>query len=224
MTLASAQAHAASLPFTEGFDAGTSGWLNNGSISLAYVASGGADGGGHVATEFNFVGQVVGGQGPVLFRGNASASGGGFVGDWIADGVATLTAWVRHDSDVPLSYFARFAGPGGFPGAIAVDFAPVLASSGPDGWTRIEFAISPASPQFVSFEGSDFATVFSDVDRVQIGVSIPAGLAGVDRVIHFDLDSVAITPEPAGLSLALLSLGTLGARRAGRRIPGRGSA
>jgi hypothetical protein len=207
-SLAAADVWAASLPFTENFASDASGWLDNASGSLTYSAAGGQEGGGYVSTEFNFVGSTAGGQGPVLFRGNASASGGAFVGNWLGDGVALLTAWVRHDASVPLNYFARFAAPAGFPGAIAIDFSPISASTGPDGWTEVQFAIAPG-PHFVSFEGSDFTTVFSSVGRVQIGVSIPAGLAGVDQVVHFDLDSVAITPEPAALGLFALALGAL---------------
>jgi hypothetical protein len=213
---------AASVPFVEGFDTGTSGWLDNASSSLSFVASGGQDG-GYVATQFNFVGSSAGGQGPVLFRGNATASGGAFTGNWIIDGVGTLSAWVRHDADVPLTYFARFATPAGFPGAIAIDFTPVASSAGPDGWTRIDFAIDPASTQFVSFEGSDFASVFSSVGRVQIGVSIPAALAGVDRVVRFDLDTVGIAaaaPEPASCAALLALLGALALRRAGASLGG----
>jgi hypothetical protein len=217
LVLAATQADAASVPFTEGFDSSASGWTDNASSSLTFNGSGGqADGGGYVSTTFNFVGQVAGGQGPVLFRatnGTPGASGNAFVGNWLTDGVTKLTAWVRHDSDVPLNYFARFANPAGFPGAVAAVFTPVLASTGPDGWTQIQFAISPSNPQFVSFEGSDFATVFGNVGRVQIGVSIPAALAGVDRVIHFDLDSVAITPEPALLGLVLVAGAAVAARR-----------
>jgi hypothetical protein len=216
LVLGAAQADAASVPFTERFDSTNSGWTDNASTSLTFTGSGGqADGGGYVSTTFNFVGQVAGGQGPVLFRatnGTPGASGNAFVGNWLTEGVTELTAWVRHDSDVPLNYFARFAAPTGFPGAVAVQFAPVLASSGPDGWTQIQFAIFPGNPQFVSFEGSDFTTVFGNVGRVQIGVSIPAGLAGVDRVIHFELDSVTITPEPALLGLVLVVGAALAAR------------
>jgi len=214
LTVTAAQARAATIPFTEGFDASASGWLNNASGPLNHVGSGGQDGGGYVATEFNFVDQVVGGQGPVLFRGNATASGAAFTGNWISDGVGTLSAWVRHDSEIPLNYFARFAAPAGFPGAIAIDFTPVAAATGSDGWTELQFAISPSSPQFVSFEGSDFATIFSNVGRVQFGVSVPAG---VDRVIHFELDSVRISgaaPEPAALGLVLLAASSLFVRRA----------
>lgn len=207
-------AGAATLPFTEAFSADASGWLDNASGSLTHAASGGQDGGGFVSTQFNFVGSTAGGQGPVLFRGNATASGGAFTGNWLTDGVATLSAWVRHDSDVPVNFFARFVAPAGFPGAIATVSTPVAASGD---WTQIAISISPSNPQFVSFEGSDFAAIFSSIGRVQIGASIPTALAGVDRVVHFDLDSVSIegaVPEPTALTVFGLGLAALALRRA----------
>jgi hypothetical protein len=215
-TVAPSHAGAATLPFTEGFSANASGWLDNASGALTHSASGGQDGAGFVSTQFNFLGSTAGSQGPVLFRGNASASGGAFTGNWLTDGVATLSAWVRHDADIPINSFARFAAPAGFPGAIAAVFTPVAPGSN---WTRISVQINPSNPQFVSFEGSDFNAIFASIGRVQIGASIPAALAGVDRVVHFDLDSVSIAgavPEPSALAVLGLVIGGLAARRAFR--------
>jgi hypothetical protein len=61
----------------------------------------------------------------------------------------------------------------------------------------------------VSFEGSTFDTVFSNVGIVQVGASIPSSLAGVDQVVHFDLDRVSIrgVPEPGPAALLALGLG-----------------
>jgi hypothetical protein len=212
-TVAPSHAGAATLPFMETFGANASGWLDNASGSLTYTASGGQDGAGFVSTQFNFLGSTAGGQGPVLFRANASASGGAFTGNWLTDGVATLTAWVRHDADVPVNFFARFATPAGFPGAIAAVFTPVIPGSS---WTQISVQISASNPEFVSFEGFDFNTIFSSIGRVQIGASIPSALAGVDRVVHFELDSVSIAgavPEPSALAVLGLAVGGLAARR-----------
>ena len=214
-----APVRAATLPFDEEFSAGDSGWrANNNQVgSLGWSASGGADGGGYVSTSFNFVSSTAGAQGPVLFRGPASASGGAFVGNWIAQGVAELSFYARTDATVPVNFFARFVWPVGFPGAIAVSFTPV--SGLPAGeWTKLTFAISASNPQFVSFEGSDFNTVFSSVGTVQIGVAIPTSLAGVDQAIGFSVDDVAIraaVPEPsaAALSGAALGLAILAGRR-----------
>lgn len=209
-------ASAATVPFTEGFTSGASSWRGNpnsaGSLD-AWTATGGADGGGFVSEGFNFLSSSVGAQGPVIFRGPASASGGAFVGSWIADTVREVSVYVRHDAPVAIDFFARFASPMGFPGAIAAGATSVQ----PGQWTRLSFAIDRASPQWVSFEGSDFDTVFGSIGAVQVGVSIPAALAGVDQVVHFDLDSVSIVPEPASTGLlSLAALALLGATRRGR--------
>ena len=212
-------ARAATIPFSEEFAAGDSGWRanNNAPGSLTWSASGGADGGGYVATSFNFVSSTAGGQGPVLFRGPASASGGAFVGNWLTEGVLEFSFFARTDSAVPLNFFARFVNPAGFPGAVAVNFTPVAVL--PAGaWTQLVFAIDPSNPQFVSFEGSSFAAVFGSIGTVQIGVGIPTPLAGVDQAVSFAIDGVSIrgVPEPSAAALSVLSLAlaALAARRA----------
>jgi hypothetical protein len=206
LALPAAVAGAATVPFTEEFSADASSWRGNpnsaGSLD-AWSASGGADGGGFVSESFNFVGSTFGAQGPVIFRGPSSASGGAFTGNWIADAVHEVSVYVRHDAPVPITFFARFASPMGFPGAIAVDSSSVAAGE----WTELTFLIDPASPQWVSFEGSDFATVFSSIGIVQIGAVIPEALAGVDQAVRFDLDRVSLRGVPEAAGLGLLGLG-----------------
>lgn len=209
-----ASGSAATIPFTEEFSANDSNWRANDNIpgSLTWKATGGADGGGYVSTTFNFVSSTPGAQGPVLFRGHGSAdaSGDAFVGNWLTEGVDEFSIWVRTDSTVPVNFFARFASPQAFPGAIAVAFTSV-ASSGD--WTKLVFAIDPSNPQFVSFEGSSFNAVFGNIGNVQVGVSIPTVLAGVDQVVRFDLDGVGIVPEPPALTLVLATVAALAVRR-----------
>jgi hypothetical protein len=206
-------AGAATVPFTEEFTTSNSSWRGNpnsvGSLD-GWSATGGADGGGFVSEGFNFVGSVFGAQGPVIFRGPASASGGAFAGNWIADAVREVSVYVRHDAPVAIDFFARFASPMGFPGAISAGTVSVA----PGEWTRLTFAIDPASAQWVSFEGSDFAAVFASIGTVQIGATTPAALAGVDQLVHFDLDAVSIVPEPASMAL----LGLVGLALAGVRL------
>ena len=206
-------AGAATVPFTEDFTASDGSWRGNpnavGSLD-GWSATGGADGGGYVSEGYNFVSSVFGQQGPVIFRGPASASGGSFAGNWIADAVREVTVYVRHDAPVPIDFFARFASPMGFPGAIA----GANVSVAPGVWTELTFAIDPTSSQWQSFEGSDFATVFSSIGTVQIGATTPEALAGIDLVVHFDLDSVSIVPEPASVAL-LAQCGQHGARTVG---------
>jgi hypothetical protein len=115
---------------------------------------------------------------------------------------------VRNNAPAPVNFFARFVSPAGFPGAVAVEFAPVL----PGAWTEITIPIDPANPQFISFETSDFNTIFSSIGRIQVGVQVPASLAGNPGSFSFDLDQVSIVPEPASVML-LMGLGVLGLRR-----------
>jgi hypothetical protein len=206
-TAFTAPAWAVIVPFTEDFVNGVASWRDTtGTNLLTWQPAGGSDGGAFATGSFNFVNQAAGAT-PVVFRGNSDASGGAFVGNWISAGVTQAGYVVRHDAGVPLTFFARFANPNNFPGATAIVFAPV-----PSGvWTPLTFAIDPASPQFISFETTDFNTVFSSIGRLQFGVSVPASLAGVDRAVSFDLDNVSIVPAPG--ALALLAFAGLAAGR-----------
>lgn len=197
-------AFAAVVPFTESFDTNDAGWLNNTSGTPTYSATGGPGGAAFISESHNFVGNVNNDT-IVLFRGNSSnnASGDAFVGDWITDGVSSFSFDLRHNFSAPVTLFARFASPAGFPGGVAVAFAPVT----PNTWTNVSFDISPSNPAFVSFEGSNFNTVFSNIGIVQVGVFVTPGVAGVDQNADFDLTNVSIVPEPT--SLALIGLGGL---------------
>lgn len=201
------QAMAATVPFEEPFVSDSAGWLNApGTLPLDWVASGGSDTAGYSQTTFNFVNTAETGpmdQGPVIFRGGPGASGSAFVGDWLTEGVTAFSFYVRHDAAAPLNVFARLASPIGFPGAIGVDFTPAL----PNVWTQITIPIVDSLPPFVSYEGSNFNTVFSNIGDIRIGVNAPAGVAGVDTDVTFDLDQVSIVPEPA--SMILLAGGAL---------------
>lgn len=110
---------------------------------------------------------------------------------------------------MPLTIFSRVATEVNFPGAAAVELAPV-----PSGvWTTITFAIEPGS--WVMEGPFPFTSVFTGVGNVQIG-AIPGSLGNVDQVVTFDIDKVSITPMPGTLALAA-PLGVLGARRRRRR-------
>lgn len=207
VTASVASTFAATVPYTESFGADASNWRNSaGAANATYVSAGGSDGGGFVQQAFSFGGFNVGDT-PVMVRGqsNFGSSGNNFFGNWLTEGVTEFHAYVRHDAPVPINFFARFArNPA--PGAVAVAFAPVL----PNTWTEITIGIDPANPQFVSFEGSDFGFVFSDIQRLQLGVSVPAGLPSTASY-NFDFDQISITPEPS--SLVLLLLGAIATRR-----------
>ncbi len=199
---------AAVVPFTEDFVADNAAWKDAVNTDLGFVAAGGPDGSGYVTGTFDFQAQADGAT-PVLLRGQDGfdSSSDAFVGNWIADGVTGFSTYVRHNAAVPLTFFTRFVSPFNFPGGVALDFAPVL----PNTWTKITFDISAASPQFISFESSDFNTVFSNIGNVQLGVSVPTALAGSTTVVTFDLDQPTITPEPA--TAGLMTVGALLALR-----------
>ena len=205
-----ASVQAAVVPFTEDFSADNANWKDPASADLSFVAAGGPDASGFVTTAFSFAGAAEGDT-PVLLRGqgNFDASGDAFVGDWTSEGVTTFSAWVRHDAPFPLTYFARFASPINFPGAVAINFAPVL----PNTWTKISFDISALNPQFVTFEGADFNSVFGNVGNVQLGVSVSAALAGYTPAVTLGLDQPTITPEPATFGLMALGAWALPRRR-----------
>ncbi|MCP4952172.1 MAG: PEP-CTERM sorting domain-containing protein [Proteobacteria bacterium] len=189
--------------FTETFDADNADWGNQASAPVSHDAA------GFITTSGAFPDL---GQG-VLFRGQDEfflpdqngSSGGAFNGNWIADGVSQLSVDVRHNAPVPLSFFTRFSTPFNFPGATAVRFVPVM----PNQWTTLSFNIAPnppfGAPNFVTFEGSTFEDVFSNIGHVQIGASTPDGFDENPSVFTFDMDNASITvvPEPSGTLLAM---------------------
>lgn len=202
--IASANASATTVPFSEDFPTDNANWKDTNYADLTHVASGGPDGSSYVNASFSFEFSSED-DATVLFRGHDefNFSGNNFVGNWNADGVATLTAQFRHNAPVPLSFFARTSSPAGFPGAVAVQFGVAL----PNVWTEVVFDVTPSSPQIVTYEGSDWASVFSNIGHVQLGVSVPASLEGDAGTYSFDLDQVAIAlPEPSTLMLGSLGM------------------
>lgn len=189
---------------TEDF-ADAANWLTGGFTALTEVGAGGPDNSSYVSLEaaFNNIGQGT------IFRGHSGfgASGGAFAGNWIDERYVELSAFVRHNAPLPLSYFARLASPNNFPAAGVVSFAPVL----PNTWTEVTFNVQRGNPAIVTFEGSDYDTVFSNIGNVQLAVSIPDGLENNPTTYKFDLDqvSLAIIPEPT--SVLLMASGMLAA-------------
>jgi len=208
MLAAHSPARAVVIPFTETFDTDAANWLDNSGFTIVDHAT--EDGNGFITDTFDFTGFAAGEQSPVLFRANGAnnPSGGAFVGDWITDGVATFSFDVRHDFDSPLTFFARFAAPTNFPGAIAVAFTPVAA----DTWTTLTIAIDPSNPEYVSFEGQTFESIFSNIGRVQIGANVDENLAG--QTATFDVDNVNVAvPETTSLAVLIAGGSLVGLRR-----------
>jgi hypothetical protein len=203
-------AAALTVPFTEDFAVGTANWFTDsgGTTPPFFALTGGPDGGSFVGHSFNFVNSAPSDT-PLFFRGQATfgSSNGAFVGDWIAGGVSELSASVRHSGDASLIFFARVA-PAGGPGVVALS-APVPGGT----WTQLSFPI--LSSGFIN-EGPPgmafFNNVMSNVGNVQFG-ALPGSLAGVDHAVDFDLDKVAIVPEPAALALLLFGSAACALRR-----------
>ena len=151
----------------------------------------------------------------MLFRAQDefNSSGHALEGNWVAQNVGQFSTYVRHNAPQPLSFFTRFSGPGNFPGGTAVKFAPVL----PNTWTQLTFDIRADNPEFVTFEGSSFNTVFSNVGHVQVGVSVPAPLNANSTAFAFDIDKVSIAPavpEPATFAAVFIAgMALVGVRR-----------
>lgn len=200
--------------FTETFDNDSSGWLTAINTEPMYDPAGGPDGTGGISFTASIENLGLG----TVFRDSiaaGSASGGAFVGDWLASGVETFSFSFRHDATVPLTLFGRFAGPGNFPAAVGTEFAPVL----PGIWTDIVVPIDPNSPG-INVIGGDFDSIFSSIGNLQIGITAPDGFDQTPEFstdFTYELDNVGITtsvPEPtAAMALCVVGVGVLNRRR-----------
>lgn len=213
----SGSALAVIVPFTETFASGPANWLNSDATSAVGTSlSGGPLDGPFARAAFSFENASANPQTPPVIiqaRSNPLASGGAFFGSWTGAGVTAISLAVRHNVPADaapggLTYFLRFAGAANFPGATAIAFAPVTANT----WTTITIPISALSPNFVSFEGSNFATVFGAIGRLQIGVTPPASLVGTTASYSFDVANISIVPAPASAGLVALA-GVVASRR-----------
>lgn len=206
--------------YTETFNTNASNWLNVDSTAPTYYSSGGVDGSGYISHTRTFTSLASGPFGApplqVMMRGNdaANASGDAFVGNWLADGVESLTVAVRHNYTSTLNLYARLDAGGGAAASLAFDPAFAIA---PNTWTTITIPIVNSNPPFLSYgsagsvPGAGFNTIFSSMDNLQIGFYLPASTSFTD--LTFDLDNVNV-PEPASLGvLALGAVGLLGRRR-----------
>jgi hypothetical protein len=214
--MTSTTAGAASVPFTETFEASVEGWEDSVNDPMSWVATGGADGGGYASATFNYFGYASAfGGGPVVFRASAAdlPSGGAFIGDWLAAGVGMVTARVRHDAPEPLNFYARVATAANFPGAVLTSFALVPANV----WTEIRFAVTLDSPACVGEGAPCSAANFQDVGNLQFGTDAPAGLLDDDFAYTLDLDLVSLVPVPEPGTALLVGLGLAGLAASGRR-------
>jgi hypothetical protein len=212
---ASSASALSTLPFTEDFTSNVSGWINTANSPLTFQASGGPDGGSYASTTLNYFGFTSPfGGGPVVFRGHdqQNASGDAFVGDWLAGGVTVVTAWVKQDTGVDLTFFLRVAGSFNFPGAVVGNTGTV-----PSGvWTQVSWVIDPNDPACTG-EGVTCAQALASVGNIQFGTSAPSALTSQNTAFTLSIDKISIVPEPGTALLAgfgLLGLGALGRRKA----------
>ena len=202
------------VPFTETFAQNSSNWYNGPGVApLDWSASGGPEGSAYATTTINFAGFQANAP-AVLFRGQDefNSSSGAFVGDWVTAGVTGFNASVRHNAGAPVNFFVRFASPTNSPGAANVFFIPVPSGN----WTSLAAALP--NPNLI-FEGPfTYGQVFGNIGHVQLGVSVPQGLAGVDAPFSFDIDNIGIVPEPTSLALLAIGVCAIGRRFASRRL------
>jgi hypothetical protein len=197
-------AGALTAPFTEDFATSTSNWLNATSGALTFNATGGPDGGSYVST----TAASINNPGTIQFRANAAndASGDAFVGNWTGGAVTELSADVIHDAPDALTFFFRISAGPAFIGVVPVPVQPNV-------WTHISLAIDPSNPLLIPEGPVTFASVFGNVQNLQIGVSVPVADEGVPYT--YGLDKVTIVPEP--VTGALLSGGLIALSWRGRR-------
>jgi len=203
-------ANAAILGFNERFVSSSANWRNsNGAADLAWFASGGPGDLSYASSTFNLSATTVGGFPPTVIRAHSSygSSGGGYVGNWIAEGATGVTFFFRHDLAEAVTLTGRFATPTNAPGASAVSATVVL----PNTWTLVSFDLREGSSDIVSLGGGTYQAIFSNIGNMQFGFTVPASLAGQNIDGHFDIADFSVVPAPA--ALALLGLAGLSPRR-----------
>ncbi len=197
--------------YTEDFTNSSANWANfNSSGQLSHSATGGPDGGGYASGPRSFAGLASGpSEVTVILRarpgGIWNSSGNAFSRNWQAEGIGEVSAYVRHNMGVDLTYFLRVAAGVGSPGHVYTSGISVPSGQ----WTPITFDVARDSAQLVSPENGTWDTVFGgNVARhVQFGVFVPGGFSTDTTAYNFDVDKVTITaPEPASGVLTLLGL------------------
>jgi hypothetical protein len=190
------------VPFTENFASGASNWLNGSSAAPDWSATGGVDGGGYISAP----GAISsGGFGTIVFRGNASAdaSGDAFVGDWLAGGVSTFSAFISHEAPVALNFYARLDAGAGRAGSSIDITVP------PGAWFQLNIPIVESSFQSFGAAGTGtaaFNSVFSGIQNVQIALSSTQDPSTAGQTYDVSLDRVATVPEPGIFALCAFTV------------------
>ncbi len=178
---------------TESFDTTSQNWrASDGATDLTWISTDGPDGVGDAyaaVTNLSFVG-ATNTQLSIAVRGHSTygSSGGAFAGNWYTSGVTVFSIDIRHDIGTDLPVGIRFASPFNFPGGIAVAPEPIPSGE----WTRLSIPVDPANTAFVSFEGSNFSNVFSNVGNVQVLLYVPVGYGGLPGPYRLEIDNPSI--------------------------------
>jgi hypothetical protein len=192
--------------FTESFAGGAANWRNfNGTATLGWSAAGGPADAAFVTGQFNLSSTTVGGFPPTVIRAAASygSSNGGYVGNWINEGVTSVGFWFRHDLSESIVLTGRFATPINTPGASVVSSTPIAANT----WTFVNFNVAQGSSDIISLGGGTYSAIFSNIGNIQLGFQVPASLAGRNITGSFDMTGFTLAPAPG--ALALLGVGGL---------------
>jgi hypothetical protein len=208
-------ARAVTFGFTESFETSNAGW--SGLLAtqpLDHSPIGGVDDGGHVDIQPSTdpAASALGGNGPVIFRAPASASGGAFTGNWLTSGVSTVQAYFRHSLDLaPVNIYVRMAGA---PGAGAGVFFAESQVEQNDGWTLVNFDVTEDNFTVAGGPGTTYAGVLGNVTQFQFGAQLLTAVDPPSTQIHFELDQVSLVPEPSSLLLVVgMTVGLLPWRR-----------
>jgi hypothetical protein len=202
--------------FTETFDAGASGWLNNAAPNATptHVTTGGVGNSGYISYTAASVTATSGSFGSpftqLMFRANnaADASGDAFVGNWITGGVGTMTVSLRHNNSTSLDFYIRIAGSAGAGASLATGYTVL-----PNTWTEVTFDITDSNPPFSSYGAApNFSSAFSNIQNLQLGLYLPEGTY---TGLTMDIDNVGITvvPEPSSIILGVAAMGLAFIRR-----------
>jgi hypothetical protein len=210
LSIAVAPADAAVIGFHESFAAGAANWRGATSTTLlSWSQTGGPLDHAFVSSAFNLAATQAGGIPSTLIRASASAGSSSlaYAGNWAAEGVTGVNFWFRHDLADSIGLTLRVASPQNYPGASAFDGVLIA----PNVWTLVSFDLRPEGGEWISFEGTTYATALSNVGNMQVGFNVPASLAGQNITGHFDMTGFSIVPGPG--TLALLALGGVISRR-----------
>ncbi len=200
----------ATAPYTENFTNDVANWANGaGNGLVTYVPSGGPDGSSYASTTASPAGSPDGNR-FILFRGqdNFNSSNHAFEGNWLSSGIVEFSDYVWHNAPVSLPFWVRFANPTGSFSAVGGDN---FTNVPPNTWTKLSYKIAASEINVTLFpEGppSVFNSTFTNIGRVQIGYTVPAGFGADTNTYTFGLDQPSIAiPEPA--SALLLAGGAL---------------